>query len=191
MTRYDAYLFVHIAAVIVWLGAGVLIQILAARADNARDDEGLARLFTEIGVLATRLFIPSSAVVGVFGILMVVDGPWSFDQLWVTLGLIGFIATFFTGKAVLDARAQKIAAKIERDGGVTPASVVDIRQMLAIARIDTVVLYVVVFDMVVKPTGDDAGVLIAMAAALIAGTGLVLNRARSIGAQAEPQPSSA
>jgi hypothetical protein len=63
---------------------------------------------------------------------------------------------------------------------------VSIRQLLAIGRIDTVVLYLVVLDMVVKPTGDEPGVLVAMAAILIAGAALVGAQARSIVAQAQP-----
>jgi uncharacterized membrane protein len=41
MTRYDAYKFVHITAAIVWLEAGVMIQLLAARAQRTRDDNYL------------------------------------------------------------------------------------------------------------------------------------------------------
>jgi uncharacterized membrane protein len=184
MTRYDAYKFVHITAAIIWLGAGVMLQVLAWRARQLRDNQALKRLFFDVDVLSKVLFVPASAIVGVFGVLMVVDGPWSFDQLWVTLGLIGYLATFATGKGVMEARAKKISAKIERDGDVTPASVADIRQLLAIARIDTVLLYLVVLDMVAKPTGDDVGLLVAMAAILVAGAALVVTRARSIVAEA-------
>jgi hypothetical protein len=47
----------------------------------------------------------------------------------------------------------------------------------------------VVLDMVVKPTGDDAGVLIAMALILTAGIGYILASIRAIDAQ-RPQPTS-
>jgi uncharacterized membrane protein len=186
VTRYDVYKFVHIAAAILWLGAGVTIQILGSRASRARDNEALKRLFFDVDILAKVLFIPASAAVGVFGVLMVVDGPWSFDQLWVTLGLVGYIATFVTGKAIMEARSAEITAAIERDGDITPPTALSIRRLLAIGRIDTVLLYLVVLDMVVKPTADDRGLLVAMAAILIAGAALVVARARSIVAQAQP-----
>jgi hypothetical protein len=48
------------------------------------------------------------------------------------------------------------------------------------------VLYLVVLDMVVKPTSDDAGLLAAMAVVLVAGAATVVARARSMVAQAQP-----
>jgi uncharacterized membrane protein len=188
MTRYDAYKFIHIAAAIIWLGAGVMIQLLATRAHSLRDDEALKGLFFNVEWLSKVLFIPASATVGVFGILMIVDGPWSFDQLWLTLGLIGYVATFATGKGIMEARAMKIAAKIERDGDITQESILDIRQLLAIGRLDIVVLFLVVLDMVAKPTGDDAGLLVAMAAILVGGAAIVVARARALTAPPETQP---
>ena len=60
------------------------------------------------------------------------------------------------------------------------------------ARVDYVVLFLVVADMVVKPTGDDAGVLIAMAVILIAGIAYILSRLRALDAEREtPAPSAA
>src|SRR3954452_3598548 len=91
MTRYDAYKFIHVTAAIVWLGAGVLIQLLAVRAQSTRDDEYLARLFRDAGILAKRLFIPSSLVVVTMGVLMVVDGPWDFGPLWLPPRHPGFL----------------------------------------------------------------------------------------------------
>jgi uncharacterized membrane protein len=105
MTRYDAYKFVHITAAIVWLGAGVMIQLLAGRAQRTRDDNYLHRLFHDAGVLSKVLFIPASLTVVVCGILMVVDGPWDFGALWIVLGLAGYAATFVTGAFILGARA--------------------------------------------------------------------------------------
>jgi uncharacterized membrane protein len=184
MTRYDLYLFVHIAAATVWLGAGVMIQILAARAHRMNDDEGLVRVFGDVGALSKIVFIPASATVGALGILMVVDGPWSFEWLWIVLGLAGYIATFVTGLGVMEPGAAKIVEGIERDGGqVTPATVRAIRRLLTIARVDTIVLYLVVFVMVAKPTGDDAGLLIALAAILVAGLGFVFTKVRAIDAE--------
>jgi uncharacterized membrane protein len=181
MTRYDLYKFIHIAGAVTWAGAGVLIQVLVYRANRARDEGTIRYLFNEIGVLSKVIFIPASLAVGVFGIVMVVDGPLSFDELWLTLGLIGYIATFVTGIGIISPKTERIGEQIERDGGtVTPSSLVEIQKLLALLRIDTVVLYLVVAVMAIKPTGDDAGLLIVMAAILIAGVALVASQVRGI-----------
>jgi uncharacterized membrane protein len=183
MSRYDLYKFVHITAAIVWLGSGVLIQVLADRAQRTRDDEYLLRIFRDAGGLAKVLFIPSSLTVVVFGVLMVVDGPWSFDMLWIVLGLVGYAATFVTGAFILGPRAEKAAERIKQEGGVTPPMALEMRRVLLLARIDTVVLFLVVAVMVTKPTGDDTGLLVGMAAIFLAGIAVTLAGVR--GAETE------
>ena len=54
---------------------------------------------------------------------------------------------------------------------------------------DTVVLYLVVAVMVLKPTGDDVGLLVAMAAIVVAGLAWVGMQLRAIDAEAPaPRP---
>ena len=174
MSRYDLYKFVHVAASIVWIGAGVMIQVLAARAQRTNDDEYLVRLFRDAGALGKALFIPASLTVVVMGILMVVDGPWDFSPLWIVLGLVGYAATFVTGAFILGPRAEKGAERLKEAGGVTPALAAEMRSVLTLARVDSVVLFLVVAVMVIKPTGDDVGVLVAMAAIFLGGVGATL-----------------
>jgi uncharacterized membrane protein len=179
MSRYDAYKFIHISAAIIWLGAGVMIQILGARAQRTRDDDYLRRLFHDAGRLGKTMFIPASLIVVVCGILMVVDGPWDFKPLWITLGLVGYATTFATGAFVLGPRSEKVSARLEQEGAMSAPIAVEMRRVLLFGRIDTVVLFLVVAVMVLKPTGDDGGVLAAMAAILVAGVALTVSAMRA------------
>jgi hypothetical protein len=54
------------------------------------------------------------------------------------------------------------------------------------ARLDYVVLFLVVADMVIKPTGDDAAVLIVMALIAVAGVAYVVLGVRALNEQAQP-----
>ena len=63
---------------------------------------------------------------------------------------------------------------------MTPEALSEGRKLLTLARIDYIVLLLVVLDMVVKPTGDDVGLLVVMAAILVAGVAYVLWRARAL-----------
>ena len=181
MTWYELLLFLHIVAVIVWLGSGLLIQILAVRAERAGDVEGLRRVASEAAGLGETLFIPASLATVIFGALLVIDGPWSFDTLWIVLGLIGYLGTFLTGILVMKPGSEKVAAIMERDQGVMSAEAeVEIRKLLTKGRLDTVVLYMVVAVMALKPTGDDVGILVALAAIVVAGAAYVVLRLRQI-----------
>ena len=93
----------------------------SAIVSGAQATTGLQSLFGQSEWLATRVFIPVSLIVVVAGILLVIEGPWAFDQLWVLLGLAGFAATFLTGLLVIKPDSERIAADLARDG-MTPGS---------------------------------------------------------------------
>src|SRR5687767_9061274 len=97
MSRYDLYLFLHIAAAVIWVGGGFMIIMMAIQAEKTRDDNRLAVMFVQVGEVVNRVIVPASISVVILGILMIVDGPWSFSYLWIVLGLIGYLATFVTG----------------------------------------------------------------------------------------------
>jgi uncharacterized membrane protein len=180
MDTYEILLFAHLSSAIVWIGANVLLQVLATMTERASDDVTFGKLFGYVSVLAPKLFVPAGILTVVFGLGLVSDGPWSFDQLWIVLGLLGFAVTFGVGLFVFKPEAERIAELIERDGGMTPDSTLAARRFVALTRLDLVALFVVVFDMAVKPTGDDIGALIVMAVALVGGAALVHTRARAL-----------
>lgn len=186
MTWYEFLLFVHISAVVIWVGAGFLLVVLAIRADRTNDEAQIKRILDDNTWLSTRLFVPASLTVFAAGILLTIDGPWEFDQLWITLGLCGYAATFLSGVAILRPRGDRIAAMVEHDGGqLTPVSLAETRRLLALARIDYIVLFLVIADMAIKPTGDDVGILIVMAALLTFGLIWTVSRVQAIAAPGE------
>jgi hypothetical protein len=78
-------------------------------------------------------------------------GPWSFGDLWITLGLVGYALSALIGMVGLGPlakRAQKLTA--ER-GPQDPVVLHTRRRIERLQRLDMVILIVVVFDMVVKP----------------------------------------
>jgi hypothetical protein len=67
-----------------------------------------------------------------------------------------------------------------RDGGLSPEAYALARRLMTFARLDYVVLFLVVFDMAVKPTGDDLGALVLMGVVLVVSAGYFGWRARSV-----------
>jgi uncharacterized membrane protein len=174
MTLYEFLLFIHIAATVVWVGSGFFGILLALGYDKDGDEAATERLMKDNERLALRLFVPASLVTFLMGLALVIESDaWSFDQLWIVIGLGGFATTFCTGLFVLKPVGDRIAAQMEREGGMTPPTLVEVRKLLVKARSDYVVLALVIFDMVVKPTGDDAGVLVGMALVGAAGVAFI------------------
>jgi uncharacterized membrane protein len=193
MTLYEFLLFVHIAATVVWVGAGLCSLVLAIGYDRDGDEPAIRRFLADQERLATRLFIPASLTVVIFGIALVIESDaWTFDYLWLVLGLVGFAATFVTGLFMIKPASERIGAAMEREGGrLTPPLRTDIRKLIVMARLDYVVLFLVIGDMVFKPTGDDAGLLVAMAVILAAGIAYIMVRLRALDAEQQPVPSTA
>ena len=193
MTLYEFLLFVHIAATVVWVGAGLCSLVLAIGYDRDGDEPAIRRFLADQERLATRLFIPASLTVVIFGIALVIESDaWTFDYLWIVLGLVGFAATFVTGLFMIKPASERIGAAMEREGGrLTPLLRTDIRKLIVMARLDYVVLFLVIGDMVVKPTGDDVAVLVAMAVILAAGIAYIMIRLRALDAERQPVASTA
>lgn len=166
MTLYSILLFLHIATAIVWLGAGVTLQVLATRADRSRDSSQMLKVASDNEYLAMRLFIPASLAVFLLGVGLVLEGPWSFGQLWITIGLIGYAASFFVGLLFIKPQGARIEALLAEHGGGHPEVARRVRSILLVARIELAVLFVVVLDMSVKPTGESAGFFVVSAVGL-------------------------
>jgi uncharacterized membrane protein len=177
VTYYEVLLFVHVLGVAIWLGTGFALLVFGDRFGRAGDNQALQSLFGQSEWLATRIFIPVSLTALITGILLVIEGPWAFDQLWVLLGLAGFAATFLTGLLMIKPESERIAAELARDGMTTDAARA-IGSMFARQRIDYTVLALVVADMTLKPTGDDVLTLVLMAAVLAAVVALVVRSER-------------
>lgn len=184
MTWYELLLLLHIVAAIAWLGSGLLLNVLAYRAEKARDDEGLKRIADDAAALGNVLFLPASLATFVFGILLTIEGPWGFDMLWIVLALAGYLATFLFGVTVAKPTSEKVAAMVEREGGrFGPEAALLTRRLLIKGRADAVVLYLVVAVMALKPTGDDVALLAVLAAILVASVGYVALRLREVDAE--------
>ena len=179
MDLYELLLFLHIAAAVIWVGSGFLLNVQAYRANKIDDVDGLKRVANDSSQLAEKLFIPASLTVFIMGVLLVIESDaWGFGQLWIVLGLIGYFATFATGLFVLKPRSEALTAELERDG-MTPSVVTKIREILVLARIDLVTLFLVIAVMAVKPTGDDVGVLVGMAVVLVGASALIISQLRA------------
>jgi hypothetical protein len=165
MTRYDVFLFLHILAVILWVGAGSTLGLLWFHPDRE-----LRRRIAPIGEwLGPRLFAPAALGALVFGLLLVHEGRWTFSPLWVQLGLAAFGLSFVINAGVRVPLSRKLAQQPKRLEGI----------LSALSRFELSVLYLTVADMVLKPDGSDAAFIVVAAMILAVTAALVVIRARA------------
>ena len=184
MDVYLVFKFLHVVSAIIWLGAGFGLVTLGVFADSRKDNEEFGRVVENVIFLSPRLFIPVSLAALVFG-LIAAPLQWSFGDLWIILGLVGFAATFLTGLLVLKPTSERLSAMIAKEG-YSDNVVTHGRALINQAKFDYVVLFAVVFDMVVKPTSGDWAALLIIAIAIVAGAFFFLAPAMMRSAPAKP-----
>lgn len=186
MTWYTFFKSVHVTAAAVWVGGAMMIQAFAFRITRTGDAKRQADFAKDSEIVGMRLFIPTTWILLLAGIGMMINLDWSWGQNWIVFGLISFALSFAVGAGFLGPEGGRIAETIEREGPASPAAQARIRRILMISRCELVILIAVIFNMVVKPTGN-AGWFWGMLIAMVVGIGLVLaNYLRS--EQAVPAP---
>ena len=184
MTRYELLQFLHVTSAIIWLGAGFLITVLVLGAARAGEREREAGYHRDVGWLAPRLFIPSSLATLIFGLLVVIDGDLAFD-LWLVIGLVGWLVSFLLGFFYFRPEGERIAALVADHGPANAEAVGRLHRLNLVDRVQVTILFVVVADMVFKPTGDDTGVLVVGAAIVLGATAMA---AAMIRGRSAPSP---
>jgi uncharacterized membrane protein len=168
MTSYEFLFLLHITAVIIWLGAGFTMDLLFLRAERTRNPAELGKTGELQEWLVPRVFIPSGFLTLVLGALLVWDGPWSFGDLWILIGLAGWIASFGVGFLFIRPQGEKMKEIVAHYGPRSVEVQRLARRLGVVSRVQLLALFLVVADMVLKPTSDDPWILVVLAAILVA-----------------------
>jgi len=152
---YGAYKTFHVLFAVIWIGGGFLISALAFIAELEHDLEGRSILARQAASVSNRVFMPSSIIVLVFGIAMMLNDTgkvlWDWGNFWVTFGLLGFAATFCIGMFVLGPAAKRMEGIVASGGANSPEAHAEMNRIFLVARADAAILMLVVVDMVAKP----------------------------------------
>ena len=149
MDLSDVLLFVHIVAVMAWLGGGFLAGVFAGRMKTADPEHrlGFARLMRKV---STGLFMPAAIVVLLAGTWLVIDSEvFEFDQLWISIGFGVVVITAAMGPLFFKPTIERgIAAMESGDGPAVGAAM----QRLGMGSKAALVLeFFAVWAMIVKP----------------------------------------
>lgn len=167
MTWYTFLLFVHVSMAVVWIGGGLMMQLFGLRASMSGDPARLAAVGQDIEFIAIRTFLPASLLAFVSGVLLVIESDfYGFGDDWIVIGLLLYATTFFAGLLFLgpeSGRVGKLASEGSPEAGPRTA------RLLLLTRLDLVLLFLMIYDMTVKPDfGDMASILWGLAGAVVA-----------------------
>lgn len=141
----------HILSVMVWLGGGVMLSVLAIRARTG-EDAAVADFVRLLSYAGPRVLGPATLGTVVFGVWLVLQSDaWNFDQLWVQIGL-GVYAAVFVGGAV---GLSRLGLQLQRAADQGPAGATRRRALLGHwitgYRLILLALLIATWDMVFKP----------------------------------------
>jgi uncharacterized membrane protein len=148
---YEILKYLHVVAAIVWLGGAAMFNVMGTLIVRQGDPDELQSFGRRIEWFGTRYFTPFSVFVLIFGAAMVGQSEvWSFSDAWIVIGMLGIVSTIVVGAGFLGPGAGRLARAMA-DGATMTELRPQVNRILLISRIDLLVLFLVVADMVFKP----------------------------------------
>ena len=150
MSSYELWLFLHLSAVIVWIGGATVAQIFGVLAQRSGDPAQSAAFGQSMGFIGPKIFAPASILVLISGVLLTEDGNWEWSETFVWLGIVLWAAVSFVAFAYLTRAMSRVGARLAAEGP-SPELGAEVRRLVLLGRVLTLVLFVIVLVMVVKP----------------------------------------
>ena len=148
---YGLFKAIHVTSAVLWVGGGLMLTILAIIAERSTDPVQIANVARQAATVGEKFFAPIGLITFLMGLAMMFNTNWGWGKFWVVVGLLGYLATFGVGIALIAPTVKKVHAAIEANGPTHPDSIALIKRVMLISRIDGALLLIVVLDMVTKP----------------------------------------
>lgn len=148
---YEWLVLVHVVMAVVWVGGGAILNLQAIRIQRGGEPERLAGFGREVEWIGTRIFMPASLLLLGSGIWAALDADWDFGAAWISIGFAGYALSFLAGITFLGPESGRIAKLAAAEGASSAAVQARLGRLLALTRIELLILLVVIWAMVTKP----------------------------------------
>lgn len=155
MDTYETYKLVHVLAAVVWVGGAITIQALSLRlgaAARAGEPGRMENFAGDVEWVGTRVFIPASLLLLIFGHLTASEANIGLDVTWVLAGQLIWLLSFLSGIAFFGPESGRIKKLIAADGWTSDVVQRRYARLLLATRVELVLLVAAVVVMVAKPT---------------------------------------
>lgn len=148
---YEFLLFLHVLAAVIWVGGGFALNVVGTRLVGASNPDAMAGFARQVEFVGQRIFAPVSGLLFLVGVFLTLD-RWSFQDLWIAIGVVGFLYAAITGAAVIGPLAARTGKLVEERGPTDSQVIANIRKVFLFGRIELLVMIVVIAAMTMKPT---------------------------------------
>ncbi len=181
MTWYQCLLFLHISGAVGWVGGAAMMQFFGLRTMASGSGERLATFAGDLEWIGFRVLMPFSGLAFFAGLGLVWNAAfWKIDDDWILIGLGLFGLTFLAGLLFFGPEAGRVGKLVAAEGPSSKVVQARIKRLIVLTRIDLVLLFLIIFDMVVKPSFSNGWTIVgALVAAAALSALLVLPQAGS------------
>ena len=151
IATYEWLKSAHVLAAVLWVGGNAMLTLLALMTIGLRDPVRLAQFVKQVAFLGAAYIPVLSLMVIAFGFGMVENRDLGYSATWLQIGIVGWVASFVVGAGYLAPTSKKVSKLIEADGPESDEAQALIQRLLFVARLDVVLLLLIVFDMTAKP----------------------------------------
>jgi uncharacterized membrane protein len=147
---YEFLLTVHVLCAVIWVGGGVMMHIFGRLATKEGPERQLA--FTQQSIrLGNMVFAPLSVVLLIAGVLLVEEVGYSYGDLWVTIGFLGFLTSFVLGVGYYTRAGRRYAQVAAGEGPGSPAAEAIYSRTATVNMVELTILLAVIIAMTTKP----------------------------------------
>jgi len=151
MSWYELLLFLHVLAMATWVGSNAAIMVLATRALSV-GGQTFGTFAINAAWWASRAHPAAGVVLLLTGFGMVADADLSVGETWVLLAIIGLVAAFAIGGALIGRTSDELSSQVQTaNGELTPELRPLAERLILFSRIELALLVLIVADMVAKP----------------------------------------
>jgi uncharacterized membrane protein len=153
LTWYEWFKAGHVLAAVAWVGGGATLALYAILTQREQDPAEMASVARKAALIGERVYAPLSFLVLALGFGLMENGqsPWSYDQFFVIFALAGWGVSAALGIFFLGPEAARLGKLMPIRPPEDPEIQARIRRILLIARLDVLLLLLIVFDMTAKP----------------------------------------
>jgi uncharacterized membrane protein len=149
---YSVFKFLHVVAVIVWLGGLFTTSIVTARVAREGNQSALASLMRQSGFIGRSVLGPAAALALIAGVVMVIDGGIGFDTLWIAWGVGALIVSLGLGASVMRRSGEQLGRLLASENRDEEAVMSLQRRLQTLSVVIMLILLSAVWMMVTKPT---------------------------------------
>lgn len=151
MSMYELFKFLHVVAVVVWVGSGIGLVILMRLLRRSGDRRGALSVGRQLETLGKMLFMPASAATLAFGIVMVlISDSVSFSDLFILIGFAAIAVSIIMSVVVRLPTGASIGTFVQEGGPDDPRIDNAFSRLMRVNMADQAILIVTIWAMVTK-----------------------------------------